>query len=151
MYSLVLILHSWIRWAALVAGVGATVAAFGDRSPEGGAADRWGFALVMALDLQLLLGLLLYFAVSPNMAAIRDHFGEAMQNRGLRFWAVEHVTMMLAAVVLAHVGRVLARKAPTPGAKRSRLLVCFGLSTILMLAGIPWPGLPYGRPLFRLS
>jgi len=46
---------------------------------------------------------------------------------------------------------VLARKAPTPAAKRTRLLVCFGLSTLLMVAGIPWPGLPYGRPLFRLS
>ena len=35
--------------------------------------------------------------------------------------------MMLAAVVFAHLGRVLARKAPTPAAKRTRLIVCFGL------------------------
>jgi hypothetical protein len=150
MYSLVLLLHSWVRWAALVAGVGATGATFGDRSSNG-ASDRWGFALVTALDLQMLLGLLLYFVVSPNMAAIRGHFDAAMHDRVARFWAVEHVTMMVAAVVLAHVGRVLARKAPTPAAKRTRLLVCFGLSTLLMFAGVPWPGSPYGRPLFRLS
>jgi hypothetical protein len=151
MYSLVLLLHSWVRWAALVAGIGAMAAALGDRSPGGTGADRWGRALVTALDLQLLLGLLLYFVVSPNMAAIREHFSEAMQNRGLRFWAVEHVTMMFVAVVLAHVGRVLARRAATPRAKRTRLLVCFGLATLAMFAGMPWPGLPYGRPLFRLS
>jgi hypothetical protein len=58
---------------------------------------------------------------------------------------------MLAAVVLAHVGRVLARKAATPGAKRTRLMVCFGLSTLLMIAGTPWPGMPAGRPLFRIQ
>jgi hypothetical protein len=151
MYSLVLILHSWLRWVALVAGVGATLAAQADRSSRAERADRWGFALIMALDLQMLLGLLLYFVVSPNMAAIRDHFGEAMQNRALRFWAVEHVTMMFAALVIAHVGRVLGRRAPTPEAKRTRLLICFGLATLAMFAAVPWPGLPYGRPLLRIS
>jgi hypothetical protein len=67
-----------------------------------------------------------------------------------RFWAVEHVTMMVAAVVFAHLGRVLGRKAATPGARRTRLLVCFGISTVLMLVGTPWPGMAAGRPLFRL-
>jgi hypothetical protein len=56
---------------------------------------------------------------------------------------------MLAAVVLVHVGRVLARKAKTPAAKRTRLLVCFGLATVLVILGMPWPGRPGGRELFR--
>jgi hypothetical protein len=47
------------------------------------------------------------------------------------------------------MGRVLARKAKTTAAKRTRLLVCFGLATILMFVGMPWPGRPGGRPLFR--
>ncbi len=147
MYSIVLNLHSWIRWAALVAGFGATFAAL--RNQEN-AAERWGLFLMMALDIQLLLGVLLYLVVSPNMAEIRAHFGEAMQNPALRFWAVEHVTTMLAAVVVAHIGRVLARKAATPASRRTRQLVCFGLATVLMLAGMPWPGRPGGRPLFRI-
>ena len=29
------------------------------------------------------------------------------------------------------------------------LLVCFGLATVLIFAGMPWPGRPGGRPLFR--
>ena len=32
-------------------------------------------------------------------------------------------------------------------AKRLRLLVGFGLALILILAGMPWPGRPGGRPL----
>jgi hypothetical protein len=151
MYTTILTLHSWIRWIALVAGVGATLAAITGRvRSENSPADRWALTAMIALDLQLLLGLLLYLVVSPNMAEIRSHFGEAMQNPTLRFWAVEHVTMMLAAVVSAHVGRVLARGAATADAKRMRLLIAFGLATILMFAGIPWPGMRAGRPLFRI-
>jgi len=151
MYTTVLMLHSWIRWIALVAVVGTTLAAI--RGKVEGAtslADRWGLVAMMVLDIQLLLGLLLYFVVSPNMKPILENFGGAMKDPSTRFWAVEHVASMLAAIVLAHVGRVLARKAATPAAKRTRLLVCFGLATLLMILGMPWPGRPGGRPLFRL-
>ena len=150
MYTTVLTIHSWIRWLALVAGVGATLAAI--RGKVEGAtslADRWGLFAMMALDIQMLLGLLLYFVLSPNMQAILNNFGGAMKDPAARFWAVEHTSAMLAAVVLAHVGRVLARKAATPAAKRTRLLICFGLATALMIIGMPWPGRPGGRDLFR--
>jgi hypothetical protein len=139
MYATVLLIHSWVRWLALAAGIGTTAT-----RKEG-----WALTTMIALDVQLLLGLLLYLVVSPNMAEIRAHFGEAMRNAQLRFWAVEHLTAMILAVVFAHVGRVLARRAKTPEAVRSRILICFGIATLLMLIGIPWPGLAYGRPLFR--
>jgi len=150
MYETVLIAHSWIRWFALVSAFGATLAVVrnqvqGDRS----IADRWGLMLMMGLDLQMLLGLILYFVVSPNMEQIRANFPAAMKDPTTRFWAVEHLTMMFAAVILAHVGRVLARKAKDVNAKRTRLMICFGLTTVLLLAGIPWPGLRAGRPLLR--
>ena len=151
MYSLFLIVHSWLRWVALVSGFGATLAAFmgrveGTESPT----DRWGLVLMIALDLQMLIGLLLYLVVSPNMREILAHFGESMKDPATRFWAVEHITAMFAAVVVTHVGRVLARKSVSPAAKRRRLLACFGLATILMLIGMPWPGRPAGRALFRI-
>ena len=105
---------------------------------------------MMALDVQMLVGLLLYFALSPFTSQALADFGAAMRTPQLRFWAVEHVTMMFAAVIVAHVGRVLARKARKPASKRMRLLVCFGLATLLLLLGTPWPGMSNGRPLFRL-
>jgi hypothetical protein len=152
MYTLVLVLHSWLRWIALVAGVGAIATTAADRSTtiRTGRADLWGLALMVALDIQMLLGLLLYLVLSPfTTEAMRD-FGAAMKNPALRFFAVEHVALMFAAVVLAHVGRVLARKARTADQKRSRLLICFVLATIAMLLAMPWPGMTSGRPLFRL-
>jgi hypothetical protein len=150
MYTTVLLLHSWIRWIALVAVVGTVLAALrGKVEGSDSLADRWGLAAMMALDLQLLLGVLLYFVVSPNMKPILDNFGTAMKDPALRFWAVEHASTMFGAIALAHIGRVLARKAATPAAKRTRLLICFGLATILIVIGMPWPGRPGGRVLFR--
>src|SRR4051794_1622087 len=108
MYTTVLLVHSWLRWVALIAGVGATLTAMIDRG-NGSRAERWGLALMMSLDLQMLIGLLLYFALSPFTKVALQDFGAAMKDPGLRFFAVEHVTMMLAAVILVHVGRVLAR------------------------------------------
>jgi hypothetical protein len=151
MYTTVLVLHSWIRWIALVAGVGVTLAAVrGKVQGESSIADRWAMVAMMALDIQMLVGLILYLGLSPNMQEILNHFGESMRRADTRFWAVEHITAMIGAVALSHVGRVLARKAKNPAAKRSRLLITFGLATLLMLVGMPWPGRPGGRPLFRL-
>jgi hypothetical protein len=150
MYTTVLALHSWIRWIALIAAVGTTLAALrGKVAGANSLADRWGMIAMMVLDTQMLLGLLLYFVLSPNTKAIMEDFGAAMKDPALRFWAVEHTVTMFGAIAVAHVGRVLARKAASPAAKRTRLLICFGLSTVLLILGMPWPGRPGGRPLFR--
>jgi len=150
MYTTLLAVHSWVRWLALVACVGTVLAAVrGKVEGPRSLADRWGLIAMTALDLQLLLGLLLYFVASPNMTAIRENFGGAMKDPALRFWAVEHVASMFAAIALAHIGRVLARKASTAAAKRRHLLTCFGLALVLMVIGMPWPGRPGGRPFFR--
>ena len=105
MYAHVLAVHSWLRWLALVAAVGTTFAAVrGQVGGDNSVADRWGMFAMTALDLQMLLGLILYLALSPNMRPILDNFGGAMKDPALRFWAVEHIAAMFGAVVLAHVG-----------------------------------------------
>lgn len=105
---------------------------------------------MIALDVQMLLGLILYFGLSPTTAAIRADFGAAMQNPVARFWALEHLTTMLLAVVVAHVGRVLARRAATVQGRRMWMTTGFGLATLLMIAATPWPGMRVERPLFRM-
>ena len=158
MYTTILVLHSWLRWLTLGAGLAATIAVARDTTapPAGPAAapvkslaDRLGTLLISTLDLQVLLGLALYFALSPTMEAIRANFGESMRDPVARFWAVEHITTMFGAVIAAHVGRVLARKTADPNSRRMKLLICYGIATVLMCLAVPWPGMRAGRPLFR--
>ena len=149
MYTAVLIIHSWLRWAVLVAGLMAFLraATAGGRpwTPADDRATRWFTSL---LDLQMLLGLVLYFVLSPFTREALGDFGAAMKNSGLRFWAVEHTFGMIIGVALAHVGAVKVRKAPSYS-KHRLATIFFGLALLAILVSIPWPGMPAGRPLFR--
>lgn len=153
MYTAVLVLHSWLRWAALIAGVLAVASLASSKSSDGGSGqgEKWGLFFMITLDVQFLLGLMLYLFISPNTTAMFGDFGAAMRDPVARFWAVEHVTLMLVAIVLAHVGRVLARKAPSPAAGRSKMLICFVVALVAIMAATPWPGMRAGRPLFRVT
>ena len=93
--------------------------------------------LTMTVDIQLLLGLPLYLVLSPVTTLAMKNFGAAMKNPQLRFWAVEHLAMMMLAVILVHVGRVLARKAPTPE-PRMRWRCVSGLRR-WRCCQMPWP------------
>lgn len=150
MYSAVLSLHSWLRWAVLVAGLVAWVRSVsGPASAWSRVDDRAGFWFVMTLDLQLTIGLILYFFLSPyTTAALRD-LGGAMKDSTLRFWAVEHGFGMLIGVALAHVGRVRARKGDARHRRRTTAIFV-GLALVAIAISIPWPGLgAHGRPLLR--
>ena len=89
-----------------------TWAVFGKRDWSRDRSQALSFYSI-GLDIQLLLGLLLYFVVSPLMASIRADFGAAMSDSNLRFFAVEHISLMMLAVVLGHVAVVMARRADT--------------------------------------
>jgi hypothetical protein len=151
MYTLMLAIHSWIRWAVLLFGMIAIARAIAGRSgrPWTSADDRAGMLFITALDLQVLVGLLLYFALSPiTLQGLRD-MGGAMSNAGLRFWAVEHPVQMILGVVLAHIGRARTRRTADDVKRHRAALIFFTLAVLVILLAIPWPGREMGRPLFR--
>ena len=152
MYSAILIAHSWLRWAALAALVVTVARAMGGwrgRRPWTPSDDRAGLLSTISLDLQLLLGLLLYFIVSPTMDNLRL-IENPMRESAVRFWLLEHPFGMFVALVLAHVGRVRIRKAADARRKHRLALIFFGLALVVIAVSLPWPGTATGRPLFRL-
>lgn len=154
MYTLVLSLHSILRWAVLIAGLVVVVweiAGWLGNRPWESINDRLGLIYTSLMDLQLLIGLLLYFVLSPLTRQAFQDFGAAMSNSALRFWAVEHILVMVIAVILAHVGRSRSKKAVDPRAKHRTAAIFFGLAFIAMLLAIPWPFLASGRPWIRLG
>ena len=104
---------------------------------------------LIATDLQLLFGLALYFILSPQTSAAFANFGAAMKSKPLRFWAVEHITIALVAVMLVHVGRIKARKVEDSRDRHKRIAIYFGLALVAVLVAIPWPfRQAIGRALF---
>lgn len=151
MYFSALWLHSWLRWAILLLGLIAVVRAIGGRSgrPWSNSDNAVGKWFIITLDVQFLIGLLLYFVLSPITQVVFADFGAAMRNAGLRFWAVEHLVGMVIAVALAHVGRARIKKASGDHRRHTLAATFYGIALIILLASIPWPGMPAGRMLFR--
>jgi len=113
--------------------------------------NRLGVIFTSVLDLNLLIGLLLFFLSDLTTGALKD-LGAAMGNDSLRFFAIEHWLIMLVAVVLAHVGWARAKKAPDDRGKFKQVAIFFTLALLVVLAAIPWPFLAAGaeRPWIRL-
>jgi hypothetical protein len=151
MYSASLIIHSWVRWAILILGLIAVVRAIGGRSGRvwSQGDDAIGKWFIIALDVQILTGLLLYVVLSPITQVAFADFGAAMRTPSLRFWAVEHSLGMAIAVALAHVGRVKIRKASGDHRRHTLAATFYGLALIILLGSIPWPGMAAERMLFR--
>jgi hypothetical protein len=152
MYPTVLLLHSWLRWAVILVGLVATVRAIA--GAVGGRTwqpldQRLAQMFVGLLDLQMLVGLLLYFVLSPITTAALSDFGGAMGDSGMRFWAVEHWVGMVIGIALAHVGVARARRMADGAIKHRVIATFFVLAMLAILASIPWPGRVYARPLIR--
>ncbi len=147
-YPVLLTAHSILRWLVIVAGIVAAVHAWraaGWRSPA--RASAAGLFYTVFFDLQMLVGVILYFVLSPVTTAAFRAAGPAMGNNVARFWLVEHPFGMIVALMLAHIGRSTSRGATEDQGGRRRAAIYFTLSILLVLITTPWPFMPYGRPL----
>ena len=148
MLDILLALHIILRWVVVVLGI--VVLGWGLWGWVGKKAwekkDRMlGIAFTSAYDMQILLGILLYFFSSSYglNAFLAQTVGEVLGNETTRLFAVEHPVIMLLAVVFAHLGNILPKKAKDDPTRHKQAAICFGLAILLTLAAMPW-----ARPLF---
>jgi hypothetical protein len=152
MYDFALFAHSWLRWLVILAALAAVaraVSGVSTRRPWTPVDERAGLWLTAGLDLQMLLGLILYIFLSPVTKSAFVDMAAAMRAAPIRFFAVEHPVGMIVAIALAHVGRARARKAADSESRHKQALVFFGLSLLVLLLSMPWPVGPGARSLFR--
>jgi NADH:ubiquinone oxidoreductase subunit 2 (subunit N) len=126
--------HSGLRWIAL--GL-LTYAIFNALRKKGfyAKSDRMlnMFAMV-SLHIQLVIGLILYFTSS------KVSFVEGwMKNQLLRFYGMEHILLMVIAIVLVTIGHAKAKRATESAKKHKTILIFYAIGLILIIASIPWP------------
>jgi heme A synthase len=102
-------------------------------------------ALLIFCDLQLVLGLLLYYY--HVIAAGVWSSGNVMKDPFNRFYAVEHSFAMVVAIILVHIGYSVTKKNMDDDRKFKRLFWCSFIALGLIMAMIPWEGKQVvGRP-----
>lgn len=133
-------LHSILRWVLLllllVAIFNSLVA--GNR-PFIRSDARTGSILVIFADVQLLLGLALWFMGSKGYKVIEQQGWSAAMKGADRFFVIEHFAGMFIAIILLHIGKAQGRKAISDAAKHRRTLVFYLLALLIILVSIPWP------------
>jgi len=141
MYSFLLHLHSILRWVVLllllVAIFNSLVA--GQR-PFIRTDARTGSILVGFADFMLLIGLVLWY-FGPWGYKLIESMGMSavMKDPYTRFFAIEHTTGMLLAIIVLHIGKAQGRKAISDKAKHKRTLLFYLIALLIILVSIPWP------------
>jgi hypothetical protein len=145
-------LHNLARWGIVILGLIAIIRAFSGwlgKKEYTPADNRAGMLYTMVFDVQLLLGTILYFS-KGWFGVLTADFSRALSSAGTRFFTADHLLLMLAALIAAHVGRSLSRKAADGVRKHRSAAIGFTLSFVLMLAAVPWPFTESARPWLRL-
>ena len=147
MYEAFLAVHNVLRWVVVFLAVAALVRAYRGwlGKQDWQSADRKiGSFFAMSMDLQFLVGLILFLFLSPlTRPLLQGQMSLVMQNEQLRFFGVEHILLMFLSVVFVHLGAVLSRRAEQSLVKHRRAAIWFSLAVLALLTGIPW-----WRPLF---
>ena len=123
LYPHLLGFHGVFRWLLLLAALAAIIVAVSGWNGRtlSPLLFRLGLVFVLAMDLELISGVLLYFGASPR----------------LRGAFIGHGVIMFLAVLCAHIGGAATRKAPTDALKHRVSAVFWIIALVLLFAGVP--------------
>lgn len=141
MYSGLLHSHNGLRWLVLlfiIVAVLMAITGWFQKKQYKKSNKVVNLLLIIFMDLQFVVGFILYAFVSPITKASFANFGAAMKNSDLRFYAVEHIFMMTLALILVHIGYARRKKDIADWRKHKSAAILYGIALILILAGIPW-------------
>jgi hypothetical protein len=145
-------LHNLLRWIILIllfvsiykSYVGWT------SKKQFAAADKkiWLFTMI-ASHITLLLGLYQWaFGRIGLFSTPLSSVGAVMKDKVIRFFLVEHPTLMVLAIVFITLGHGMAKKAVNDETKYKKAFRYFLIALVLILVAVPWPFREIGRPWF---
>lgn len=152
MYSIVLTLHSWVRWLVLASLLFALFRAYNGwfSKREFSRFDQFvRRGTTTVVHIQLILGVWLY-AISPIVNYFLHHFREAVHETVPRFFGMEHIVMMLAAIIVITIGSAKAKRGTADREKFKTMAIWFTIGLVMILTSIPWAFSPFAaRPHLR--
>jgi hypothetical protein len=153
MYVVILALHSFTRWLVLVSLVYAIYRSYRgwlgskEYSFFDNGVRHWSATIA---HVQLILGLWLYF-ISPVIDYFLHHYKEAVHEREIRFFGMEHSSMMILGIIVITISSILAKRQTNDKVKFKTLAIGYTLALLIILSSVPWPFSPLvSRPYLRM-
>jgi hypothetical protein len=142
MYDLFKTIHHYLFFVVLVLGLFAIAKAVVGMSSKVAYTDgdrKTGLFFLISCHTQLIIGLILYFFLSPlGLQAFQTLGSEVMKNKDYRYMAVEHISANLIAIALITVGYSKNKRSTDSAQRHKNALIFFGLGLALLLSRIPW-------------
>jgi hypothetical protein len=151
MYTVVLYVHSYLRWVVVVLGLVALVRAIGGwagKKPWEQGDTRLAAIFIGSFDLQFLLGLVLWWQ-SPYASLFRGDVAKGVKDNVVRYWGLEHPVTMLIALAVVHIVNARAKRRGSDWRRHRSMAIALIVWVVLVAAAFPWPWQVRGRPLLR--
>lgn len=135
-YSFAFKIHIFISTITLLAGISTMVLSIqGLTSRRDYGRYDYGVTLVfnVALYFQLFLGFLIYYLLRSTLEGPLWEIPNTQNDASLRFWAIEHIALMIFALFLTQLGRVFIKRSKGSSRKFRASLFYFGTSLLLIL------------------
>jgi cytochrome bd-type quinol oxidase subunit 2 len=133
-YTIFKYIHSGLRFVVVILLLWAIIQSlagwFGKKTYTEGNRKVNLFAMISA-HTQLVFGIVLYF-LSPFV-----QFGaNTMKDATTRYWTVEHISMMIIALVLITIGHAKSKRANTPEAKHKTIAIFYIIAVIIVVVAL---------------
>ena len=141
MITRLLHLHSSFRYLVLlliIAAIADALIAMSSGKAYNKTSKLLALGALIFSHIQLLVGLLLYFLGPKGLNTIVRVEG-FMKDSVARFYAVEHISMMIIAIALITVGYSRGKKQEESKRKYKTVAIFYGLGLLIIFAMIPWP------------
>lgn len=152
MYSTLLTTHSLFRWLVLASLLYAIYRGYRGwltGKPFSRFDNTIRHTTATIAHIQLIFGIWVYL-ISPIIDYFLHNFKDAVHQREIRFFGMEHSSMMLIAIVIISIGSMQAKRKPADKQKFKTMAIWFTIGLLIMLTSIPWPFSPLvSRPYFR--
>uniref|UniRef100_F4C389 Cytochrome B n=1 Tax=Sphingobacterium sp. (strain 21) TaxID=743722 RepID=F4C389_SPHS2 len=136
MYTGLKHLHSGLRYVVLLLLILAIISAISGlagKKPYTEGNRKLNLFTLISGHIQLLIGLALY--AMSSMVTFND-MSNVMKTANLRYWTVEHISMMVLAIILITVGHSKSKKAVDASAKHKSIAVFYTIALVIILAAI---------------
>jgi hypothetical protein len=140
--ELLLTVHSLLRYIILLLAVIVIYQSFvglNKQTPIGNVQNKISLALLVSTHVMLVIGLYQYIFGAQGIALLKANGSAVMKDSVLRFFAVEHIFVMVIATVLITMGRALSKKGKSNLQSNKRLFWFTLIALLLILSRIPWP------------
>jgi hypothetical protein len=96
--------------------------------------DEWSSRIfTIGLYLQLILGFIIYFTLRTSLEGPFWDVPDTENDASLRFWAIEHIALMIFALFLTQLGRIYIRRSNQVERMFRASVFYYGTSLLLIL------------------